>query len=147
MTERRKNAQLASIINAAIQLDTLWGCVRAWRYLHMRRVTPTTAARILSRDGPRRLADAEHPAIRDARERAAPQDIRQRAQGRDAGPQTGYLRSNQATALAVDRAIRSAASVDRHYAESLLRIYGLNTATVMRVLFQPHRRRRDKAAG
>lgn len=140
--DRRTDTQGARIVNAAIQVDTSWGCIRAWRYLHLRQITPDVALRVLSRDGPRRVGDAVHPAVRDARSREPIQHFDQRSQGSDGGPQTGLPRTNLAAALAVEHAIRSAASVDRFYAESLLRIYGLNTATTMRVLFQPHRRRR-----
>lgn len=145
-TERRINAQCARVINAAIEVDTLWGCVRAWRYLHLRQVAPDVAARVLSKAGPRRDSDAIHPAVRDALARAPTQGIAQRAQGPAGGPQTALRRGNLHVALAVEQAIGLSASADRHYAESLLRMYGLDTATVMRVLFQPHRRRRAGAA-
>ncbi len=141
--ERRNDGHKARIINAAIQLDSAWGCVSAWRYLQQHHIAPAIALRVLTPDGPRRTGDALHPAVRDARERAPTLNIDQRAQGCEAGPQTGLPRLNRAAALAVEHAIRSEATVDRHYAESLLRIYGLDTATMMRVLFQPHRRRRN----
>lgn len=144
--ERRVNAQRARVVNAAIEVDTLWGCVRAWRYLHLRQVTPNVAARVLSKVGPRRDTDAVHPAVRDELARAPDQGIEQRAQGADDDPQAARRRTNVPVALAVEQAIGLSSTAGRHYAESLLRIYGLNTATVMRVLFQPHRRRRASAA-
>lgn len=141
-TERRINAQSARVINAAIEVDTLWGCVRAWRYLHLHQVSPGIAVRVLSKAGPRRDADAVHPAVRDALARAPDQGITQRSCGSNAGPQTKLRRRNLPAAVAVEQAIGMSATFGRHYAESLLRIYGLDTTTVMRVLFQPHRRRR-----
>lgn len=144
-TERRINVQCARVINAAIEVDTLWGCVRAWRYLHQHQVTPGVGVRVLSKDGPRRDTDAVHPAVRDALARSPAQGIAQRSHGADAGPQTMRRRSNVPVALAVEQAIGLSSTAGRHYAESLLRIYGLDTTTVMRVLFQPHRRRRASA--
>jgi hypothetical protein len=134
--EKRIDLQATQVINAAIQIDTQWGCIRAWHYLADRRVT---AVRVLSKDGPRRCGDALHPAVRDAREKQAEHGMTQRAVVDTPEPAP---RSNQSAAVAVERAIALSSSADRHYAESLLRMYGLNTATVMRVLFEPHRRRR-----
>jgi len=140
--ERRANAQGAKVINAAIEVDGLWGCVRAWQYLRERGMSATVALRVLSKQGPRRSTDSVHPAVRDALARQPEQGMLQRSHGSGAGPQTEIRRSNVATALAVEHAVNLSATAGRHYAESLLRIYGLDTATVMRVLFQPHRRRR-----
>jgi hypothetical protein len=141
-TERRVDAQGAKVINAAIEVDGLWGCVRAWHYLRVREMSSTVALRVLSSGGPRRSTDAVHPAVRDALARRPEQGMLQRSHGSGAGPQTEIRRSNVGTAFAVEHAISLSATCGRHYAESLLRIYGLDTATVMRVLFQPQRRRR-----
>ena len=140
--EKRSDAQCAKIVNAAIELDSLWGCVRAWRYLQQHQVTPATAARVLSRQGPRRRTDALHPAVRDALARQPSAGMQQRSQGTGAGPQTEMRRSNVSASCTVDQAIALCSTSGRHYAESLLRIHGQDTTTVMRVLFQPHRRRR-----
>ncbi|MRW93300.1 hypothetical protein GJ699_25250 [Duganella sp. FT80W] len=142
--EKRVDLQAAQVINAAIQIDTQWGCIRAWHYLAGRQVKPATAVRVLSKDGPRRCGDALHPAVRDARAKQAEHGMTQRAAVDTPKPAP---RSNQSAAVAVERAIALSSSADRHYAESLLRMYGLNTATVMRVLFEPHRRRRAPENG
>lgn len=132
--ERRSDSQRARVIDAALQLDAQWGCVSAWHYLRRRGVHRPTAMRVLSKAGPRRQADSVHPAVRDALERTTTTGEHTQAELK--------ARTNVAAAWAVERAIDCAATQGRHYAEGLLRIYALDTATVMRVLNEPHRRRR-----
>lgn len=144
MTEERRSDTLqARRIDAAIRIDALWGCVSAWHYLRVRGTRRAVALRVLDRGGPRRRTDAQHPAIRDAQPRGPKGEIGQRAaQGASGGLTATQTRTNVAAAYAVERAIELAATEGRQYAESLLRIYGLPTATVMRVLFDPQQRRR-----
>ncbi|NYE63169.1 hypothetical protein FHW58_004397 [Duganella sp. 1224] len=139
--EQRQDRHCAKVIDAGIRMDTLWGCVSAWHYLQLRRVTPAVAARVLSKAGPRRREDALHPAVRDALATEPRAGIGQRADADAADAHPQPLRTNLAAALAVERAIGLCGAGDRHYAESLLRIYGLPTATIMRVLFESRRRR------
>jgi hypothetical protein len=138
-TEKRYDQRGAMVINAAIQIATLWGCVSAWRYLAQRHVLPGTAARILSKAGPRRNGDAQHPAVRDALARRPAVGMAQRVTTATVQP---VPRHNLSTEATVEQAILLMGSIDRHYAETLLAIYGLDPATIMRVLFAPHQRRR-----
>jgi hypothetical protein len=146
MTDRRSDTHQAQRVDAALRIDALWGCVSAWHYLRARGTTRAVAMRVLDRGGPRRRTDAQHPAVRDALPRGPDGGIGQRAAlATDGGLAAAIPRSNVAAAYAVERAIELATMESRQYAESLLRIYGLSTATVMRVLFEPHRRRRGAA--
>ncbi|AVR96151.1 hypothetical protein [Pseudoduganella armeniaca] len=138
--ERRRDAYRARVVDAALQLDAHWGCVSAWHYLLRRGVPRAIAMRVLSKTGPRREADSVHPAVRDALARVPEVGIAQRAASET--PASEHVRTNVAAAWAVERAIDHAATQGRYYAESLLRMYALDTATVMRVLNEPHRRRR-----
>lgn len=138
--DRRHDLLQARIVDAAIRVSTLWGCVSAWHYLRDRGVAQAIAVRVLASSGVRRSEDARHPAIRDALARNPPGGIGQRS--RDSAGEEPVDRHNVAAAIAVERAIEFAATRGRHYAESSLRMYGLDTRTIMRVLFEPHRRRR-----
>lgn len=145
--ERRTDEHQARVIEAAIRIDALWGCVNAWRYLLARGVLRATAVRILMKNGARRDDDPQHPAIRDALERKPESGIAQRAElQHGTGDHEVMPRTNEAATMAVNRAIELSSTHGRHYSESLLRIYSLDTATVMRVLFEPHRRRRKAQA-
>lgn len=139
--DRRTDRNQAMAVNAAIRIDTLWGCVNAWRYLRSHGIARAIAIRVLRIEGPRRGTDNVHPAVRDALARVPEEGAGQRGGGAPVEPGQSE-RTNVAAAFAVEQAIRMASTEGRHYAESLLRIYGLDTATVMRVLFEPHRRRR-----
>lgn len=138
VSDRRRDLLQGRIVDAAIRISTLWGCVSAWHYLRDRGVSQDVAVRVLASSGARRSGDAAHPAVRDALEREATDGIAQRT-GDDG---EALARANVASALAVERAIQLSAIHGRHYAESMLRMYGLDTRTIMRVLFEPHRRRR-----
>lgn len=140
--ERRTDGHQAKVVEAAIRIETLWGCVSAWHYLHGRGVHRATAVRVLTKNGARRARDPQHPAIRDALEREPASGADQRIETMPEKPGDRIQRTNLATAHVVERAIELASTQGRHYGEGLLRIYGLDTATVMRVLFEPHRRRR-----
>ncbi|WP_338758961.1 hypothetical protein [Massilia sp. METH4] len=145
--DRRADGQQARVVDAAIRIDAQWGCVSAWQYLRARGIAHATAARVLGKHGARRAGDAVHPAVRDALERQPETGIAQRSAMPQGAPARAEVpRTNVAAALAVERAIGRTATHGRHYAESLLRMYSLNTATVMRVLFEPHRRRRRPQA-
>lgn len=62
--------------------------------------------------------------------------------GKDAKKAHGpNRRTNETIAVICDRAIEFAEIIGREYAESLLRMYGLKTGTIMRVLFDAHNRR------
>lgn len=139
--ERRTDVQQKRVVDAAIRVDALWGCVTAWGYLRERGVSRDVALRILSRQGRRRNGETAHAAQRHALAQAAGYGT-----GQSVGAATGTVqrRSNVAAAFAVERAIEFSLTAGRHYAESLLRIYSLDTVTVMRVLFEPERRRRRK---
>lgn len=151
-SDRRSDLLQAQRIDAAIRIDALWGCVSAWHYLRSRGTARGVALRVLGRGGPRRRSDSPHPAARDAMARGPDDGMDQRAastataaegdSGESGDTGAATPRSNVAAAYAVERAIGLAATEGRQYAESLLRLYGLPTATVMRVLFEPHRRRR-----
>lgn len=144
--DRRRDAHQAQRVDAALRIDALWGCVSAWHYLRMRGTTRAVALRVLDRGGLRRRTDAQHPAVRDALPRGPGGGIGQRAASSTVCDLAVAMpRTNVAAAYAVERAIELAATEGRQYAESLLRIYGLSTATIMRVLFEPHRRRRGAA--
>jgi hypothetical protein len=140
---RRRDDVRAKLIDAAIQVNTLWGCVAAWRYLRVHGVHQSTAQRVLARDGRRRATDTVHVAVRDAQERSPDTGIGHRAAAPGAAADTAE-RTNDATAAAVEHAIGRLATEGRHYAEGLLRLHGVHTNPVMRVLFEPHRRRRQR---
>jgi hypothetical protein len=74
--------------------------------------------------------------------RCSPEGIAQRLPVAPVAVEEGAVpRTNVAAAFAVERAVGLLATRGRHHAESLLRIYGLERATVLRVLFEPQRRR------
>lgn len=56
--------------------------------------------------------------------------------------ETPKRRVNLATAAVCDRAVRVLNTAGRQYADTLLQMYGLKTATIMRVLYDPSLRRK-----
>lgn len=58
-TCKRENAELAKIIDAAIQIDAVKGAANAWAYLMAHSVQPQTIMRVLSNQSERR-ARAPH---------------------------------------------------------------------------------------
>lgn len=134
---------MTQVINAGLNLDILWGCVNAWAYMRSRNVPRPVALRVLSKAGPRRAADEEHPAVRDSR--LAPPPVAeaptQREAARVAVRPFPLPRTNHELASLIDHAIQLMTVRNRHYAEALLRIYSVDTPTIMRVLFDMRRRR------
>lgn len=145
MAEKRNDTRCAVFVDAGIRVNTLWGCVSAWHYMRQRGVEREVAFRVLSPLGIHRSTDAPHPAARD-KLAAQPdtgtdhEDVLRRVRDEMDVPQS--RRANDVTAAVCERAIAFAETHGTQYAESMLRIYGLKTATVMRVLFEPRSRRR-----
>ncbi|MBB3117920.1 hypothetical protein [Pseudoduganella violacea] len=140
---KRKDEQMTLVVNAGLNLDILWGCVNAWAYMRSRNVPRPVALRVLSKAGPRRAADEEHPAVRDSR--LAPSPIAAAPTQREAARMVArpfpLPRTNHELAGLIDHAIQLMAVRNRHYAEALLRIYSVDTPTIMRVLFDLRHRR------
>ncbi|UTY60497.1 hypothetical protein [Massilia sp. erpn] len=127
---QRLDGRMAQIVNAGLKIDIFQGCVTAWIHMCRGDVPREVILRVLSQDGPRRDCGTEH--------------------GEAAGVTPGEARAirpfplprnNHELAALIDHAIQLMAARNRHYAEALLRIYSVDTATVMRVLFNPRRRR------
>lgn len=148
MTEKRNDTKCAVFVDAGIRVNTSWGCVSAWHYMRQRGVKPEVALRVLSPLGVHRSTDAPHPAARDklAAQRETGidhEDVLRRVRDETDAPQS--RRANDVTAAVCERAITFSETHGTQYAESMLRIYGLKTATVMRVLFEPRSRRRCRS--
>ncbi|WUR14955.1 hypothetical protein E7V67_007545 [[Empedobacter] haloabium] len=133
--DQRKDQQTALAVAAALDIDLLWGCVKAWRHMRMREVPRHVALRVLSRGGPRRATDARHPGTREDRLRRSMPCISARS------PSAPCPRSNVELATIIDQALVLLERHDRHYAEEFLRMHCVGTATIMRVLYDPNRRR------
>jgi hypothetical protein len=147
--ERRLNRRFAGIVAAALRLSKAGGRVQAWHYLRRCLIPAQVAFRVLSTHGPRRNAD-----VRPAYDgRTVPGTnaggAEQRSVQADAA-QNGELmprrRTNHVSAAICERALQCIHTHSREYAESLLRMYELNTATIMRVLYHPKLRRRQHSA-
>jgi len=97
------------------------------------------ALRVLSKEGPRRAADAAHPALREDRLRRSIPTLSAR------NPATRVTapcpRNNLELATIIDEALVLLHRHDRHYAEEFLRMHSVGTPTIMRVLYDPTRRR------
>lgn len=132
----RKDQQTALAVAAALDIDILWGCVKAWRHMRMREVPRHVALRVLSQGGPRRGTDARHPGSRPDRLRQSIPCVSARS------PTAPAPRSNVELATIIDQALVLLERHDRHYAEEFLRMHCVGTATIMRVLYAPNRRRR-----
>jgi len=148
MPEKRNDTKCAVFVDAGIRVNTSWGCVSAWHYLRQRGVERDVAFRVLSPLGAHRATDAPHPAARDklAAERDTGidgEDVLRRVRDGTDVPQS--RRTNEVTAAVCERAIAFSETHGTQYAESMLRIYGLKTSTVMRVLFEPRSRRRCRS--
>lgn len=143
---KRKNRQMAQAVSAGLNVDILWGCVSAWAHMRSHDVPRDVALRVLSKAGPRRDSDEEHPALRDARMAQRPTS-RRLAQGTDTVRAPALARrfplprTNHDLARLIDSAIQLMAVRNRHYAEALLRMYAIQTPTIMRVLFDTRHRR------
>lgn len=129
--ERRKDVLFARVVDAGLHVWSANGRVRAWHFLRTRGVRAADALRLLSPAGPRRDAAA------------APQQPAPETAGTpEAADQLACRRQNHQMAEVCEQGVRLNASHGRQYAESLLRMYGLKTGTIMRVLFDEHNRRR-----
>lgn len=141
--DQRHDHQTALAVAAALDIDILWGCVKAWRHMRMREVPRHVALRVLSKEGPRRSSDAAHPALHEDRLRRSIPTLSAR------NPATRVTascpRSNVELATIIDEALVLLHRHDRHYAEEFLRMHSVGTATIMRVLYDPTRRRSDGA--
>lgn len=148
MAEKRNDTKCAVFVDAGIRVNTLWGCVSAWRYMRQRGVEREVAFRVLSPLGAHRSTDTPHPAARDKLSAQSDtgvdqEDVLRRVPDDMDAPQS--RRTNDVTTAVCERAIAFAETHGTQYAESMLRIYGLKTATVMRVLFEPRSRRRCRS--
>ncbi|NVE01169.1 hypothetical protein [Massilia sp. BJB1822] len=127
---QRLDGHMAQIVNAGLKIDIFQGCVTAWIHMRGGGVPREVILRVLSKDGPRRDDGAE------------PNESPGVTQGKSTTIRPFPLpRNNHELAALIDHAIQLMAARNRHYAEALLRIYSVDTATVMRVLFNPRRRR------
>jgi len=137
--DQRHDHQTALAVAAALDIDILWGCVKAWRHMRMREVPRHVALRVLSKEGPRRTTDAAHPALREDRlRRSIPTLSARNPAARVTQP---CPRNNLELATIIDAALVLLHRHDRHYAEEFLRMHSVGTATIMRVLYDPTRRR------
>lgn len=135
--DQRKDQQTALAVAAGLDIDVLWGCVKAWRHMRMREVPRHVALRVLSQGGLRRATDARQlPSDQDRLRRSMPQ-VSARC------PTAPAPRSNVELATIIDQALVLLARHDRHYAEEFLRMHSVGMATIMRVLYDPNRRRGD----
>lgn len=140
--DRRSDFPQSWRIDAAVQIDLLWGCASAWRYLRSRGTARAVAMRVLGRGGRRRRLDSRHSGNEHPQPRVIDGGIEQRTASAAYGDAGATIpRTNVAAACAVERALELAATGSGQYAHSLLRIYGLPTTTILRVLFEPGRRR------
>lgn len=144
--DRRKRPQLALVVGAAQRLSRLRGCVPAWRYLRAQSIGSATALRVLSPQGPRRISDDQY-ATRQAGRPGEGGPALQAAPSHRPDSTVPERRTNLVIADICDHAVALVNSESRQYAEGLLRIYGLKTATVMRVLFDSRQRRGAGMAG
>lgn len=133
--DQRKDQQTALAVAAGLDIDVLWGCVKAWRHMRMREVPRHVALRVLSQGGPRRATDARQPPSDQDRLRRSMPQVGARC------PAAPAPRSNVELATIIDQALLLLERHDRHYAEEFLRMHSVGTATIMRVLYDPNRRR------
>ncbi|UMR28482.1 hypothetical protein MJ904_15080 [Massilia sp. MB5] len=127
---QRLDGHMAQVVNAGLKIDIFQGCVTAWIHMRGGDVPREVILRVLSQDGPRRDCGTEPEKAPDA------------AQAKATAIRPFPLpRNNHELAALIDHAIQLMAVRNRHYAEALLRIYSVDTPTVMRVLFNPRRRR------
>jgi hypothetical protein len=141
-SDRRSDLSQSGRIEAAVQIDLLWGCASAWRYLRSRGTARAVAMRVLGGGGPRRRLDFRHSDNVHPHPRVIDGRISQRtASAAHSDTGAAMPRKNVAAACAVERALELAAADSGQYAHSLLLIYGLSTTTIVRVLFEPGRRR------
>ncbi len=137
--DQRHDQHTSLAVAAALDIDILWGPVKAWRHMRMREVPRHVALRVLSREGPRRSGDPQHPALGDDRVRKSIPQLSARSPAVRA--HAGCARSNSELATIIDQALVLLGRHDRHYAEEFLRMHCVGTATIMRVLYDPSRRR------
>jgi hypothetical protein len=108
MTEKRNDTRCAVFVDAGIRVNTLWGCVSAWRYMRQRGVEREVAFRVRSPPGIHQSTDAPHPAARD-KLAAQPdtgtdhEDVLRRVRDETDVPQS--RRANDVTAAVCERAI------------------------------------------
>ncbi|UGQ48236.1 hypothetical protein [Massilia endophytica] len=144
-SDRRIDSRLASVVMSALRLSRARGRVQAWHYLRKRAFSAQIALRVLSTRGPRRNSDVkpgyEAFTVPGTSTGGAEQRSVHMHMPGDA-VSTLNRRVNETTAAICERAVRAIQTESREYAESLLRMYSLKTATIMRVLYHPTLRRR-----
>ena len=147
--DRRLDRRHAGIVASALRLSSARGRVQAWHYLRGRAIAAQVALRVLSTHGPRRNSDTRP----DSESFTVPGTNAGGTEQRSlefglAGEmeQVPKRRVNELSAAICERALQSIHTESREYAESLLRIYSLKTATIMRVLYHPKLRRHQRSA-
>jgi hypothetical protein len=143
----RPDEGMAFAVDVAIKLDASSGYVPAWKHLQLHAVPRGVAIRVLSKDGPRRIAishDKETPLDRRSN-RHEITDVHG-AQPNAAEPgnvlKFHVPRTNHALANIINQAIEMIGVHNRFYAEAFLRIHAVKSPVIMRVLFDANRRRK-----
>lgn len=148
-SDRRLDSRVAILVTSALRLSRAKGRVQAWHYLRRSAISTQVALRVLSTRGPRRNFDAgpDYAAftVPGTNADGAVQRSLQVSSGE--GHETAPKRRvNQVAEAICERAIGAIHTESREYAESLLRMYSLKTATIMRVLYDSKLRRQQGGA-
>lgn len=137
--ERRHDVTTARVIEAATRINAILGTEHAWCYMRLRAVQPGLALRAIAADGKHRHGDQEVARLASL-DRSLYWQSQCESMENVAHDDTSRRRDT-ITALVADRATELGMQEQWTEAEQLLEEYGLDTAGMRRLLFDPDRRR------